>query len=156
MLRSFTSHIKHLKYSSSINTINRSTRSISFQSEYGLFIDGTFVKPEGLSKFSVEAPATGEHLCDVYSADEKIVNIACNTAQETFEDGVWSRIDVRERAKVMNNIAVLLRENIPHLAEMEVAQTGRAVREMKAQLARLPEWFEYFSALIRTHEGMCM
>ncbi len=24
---------------------------------------------------------------------------------------------------------------------------------MNAQLARLPEWFEYFSALIRTHEG---
>eukprot|EP00605_Chrysophyceae_sp_TOSAG23-4_P001833 GSChrysophyteH1.ASY1.ANO1.2023.1 assembled CDS len=24
---------------------------------------------------------------------------------------------------------------------------------MKAQLGRLPEWFEYFSALIRTHEG---
>lgn len=24
---------------------------------------------------------------------------------------------------------------------------------MKAQLARLPEWFEYFGALIRTHEG---
>jgi len=24
---------------------------------------------------------------------------------------------------------------------------------MKAQLARLPEWFEYFAALIRTHEG---
>ncbi len=25
---------------------------------------------------------------------------------------------------------------------MEVAQTGRPVREMKAQLARLPEWFQ--------------
>lgn len=23
------------------------------------------------------------------------------------------------------------------------------------QLARLPEWFEYFAALIRTHEGTC-
>ena len=24
---------------------------------------------------------------------------------------------------------------------------------MRAQLGRLPEWFEYFAALIRTHEG---
>ena len=44
--------------------------------------------------------------------------------------GVWSRADVRERAKVLNNIAAILRENIPRLAEMEVYQTGRAIKEM--------------------------
>ena len=60
-------------------------------------------------------------------------------------------MDVRERAKVLFNIAGNLRTNIPRLAEMEVEQTGRAVREMKAQLARLPEWFEYFGSLIRYH-----
>ena len=34
---------------------------------------------------------------------------------------------------------------------------GRAAcalrREMRAQLGRLPEWFEYFAALVRTQEG---
>ncbi len=29
----------------------------------------------------------------------------------------------------------------------------RSIREMYAQLGRLPEWLEYFGALIRTHEG---
>jgi acyl-CoA reductase-like NAD-dependent aldehyde dehydrogenase len=129
------------------------SRSISFDKEYGVFIDGKFVMPEGTPRFSVEAPATGEHLCDVVSADSVLVDQACDVAQRTYESGVWSRMDVRERARIMNNIAAKLRENIPRMADMEVAQTGRAVREMRAQLARLPEWFEYFAALIRTHEG---
>jgi acyl-CoA reductase-like NAD-dependent aldehyde dehydrogenase len=64
-------------------------------------------------------------------------------------------MDVRDRAKVLNGIAANLRSKIPDLVQIEVAQTGRAIREMKAQLGRLPEWFEYFAALIRTHEGTC-
>ena len=36
---------------------------------------------------------------------------------------------------------------------MESVQTGRCIREMQAQLGRLPEWFEYFGAVCRTHEG---
>jgi len=118
-----------------------------------VFIDGKFVMPKGAEMFSVEAPATGRHLCHVVSADAELVNSACDAAHNSFQSGIWSRADVRERAKVMNKIAADLRINIDWLAELEVAQTGRAVREMKAQLARLPEWFEYFSALIRTHEG---
>ena len=130
-----------------------SLRQVSFEKVYGVWIDGKYVFPESHSSFSVEAPATGQHLCDVVSADEAIVNNACEVAQRTYESGVWSRMDVRQRAKIMTDIAEKLRENIPPMADMEVAQTGRAVREMRAQLARLPEWFEYFAALIRTHEG---
>lgn len=44
---------------------------------------------------------------------------------------------------MLNKIASGLRQRIPVLAEMETHQTGRAVREMKAQLARLPEWWDY-------------
>lgn len=67
--------------------------------------------------------------------------------------GIWSKSDVRDRSKVLFKIADNLRQQIPRLAEMEVQQTGRPVKEMKAQLGRLPEWFEYFGSLIRVHEG---
>lgn len=36
---------------------------------------------------------------------------------------------------------------------MESLQTGRPIREMNAQLQRLPHWLEYNAALIRTFEG---
>lgn len=55
--------------------------------------------------------------------------------------------------QVLNTMAQLLRQRLPELAELETLQTGRAIREMRAQLGRLPEWFEYFAALARTQEG---
>lgn len=137
-----------------VNVFKVSKRSFSiFKDKYGSFVNGQEVFPVNAKYFDVEAPATGNHLCSVVAADKDAVNNAIDIAHATFESGVWSRADVRDRAKVLNKIAENLRANIPRLADMEVAQTGRAVREMKAQLARLPEWFEYFAALIRTHEG---
>lgn len=128
-----------------------------FNKLYGPFVNGNFEFPEHLktNTFAVTSPSTSQHLCEVISADKEYVDRAVNIAHTTFESGVWSRSDVRHRAEVLNKVAANLRLQIPRLAAMEVHQTGRAIREMNAQLARLPEWFEYFAALIRTHEGTC-
>jgi phenylacetaldehyde dehydrogenase len=45
-----------------------------------------------------------------------------------------------------------LRKNVDRLATIEVEQIGRPIREMRFQLSRLPEWFEYFAAMIRVQE----
>lgn len=126
-----------------------------FKNVYGPFINGKEADVKGYrDTFDVCSPATGEKLCSVvHDADD--ITAAVNAAQASYESGVWSRLDVRERAKVLSLCAEALRENMNMLADMEVAQTGRAVKEMKAQLARLPEWFDYFAALIRTQEGTC-
>lgn len=112
-----------------------------FVEEYGYFANGKYCSSPTNNSFNVLAPATGETICRVANLNAKEVNNVIEVAQTTFESGIWSRSDVRERAKVLNKIAENLRLNIPRLAEMEVLQTGRAVREMKAQLARLPEWY---------------
>jgi acyl-CoA reductase-like NAD-dependent aldehyde dehydrogenase len=47
----------------------------------------------------------------------------------------------------------MLEGRIPELARIESLQTGRALREMNAQLGRLPEWLDYYAALLRTHQS---
>jgi acyl-CoA reductase-like NAD-dependent aldehyde dehydrogenase len=102
--------------------------SATFDDTYGPFVNGAFEFPSSLKTFPVHSPATLDHLCHVKSADPEYVDYAVNIAQSTFESGVWSRADVRFRANVLNKIATRLRENIPRLARLEVAQTGRALR----------------------------
>ncbi len=80
------------------------------------------------------APATDEVLCEVASTDKKALNEAVEVADEVYRSGIWSRADVRHRANVLSAISVELKAAIPELLELEVAQTGRAVREMKAQV----------------------
>lgn len=52
----------------------------------------------------------------------------------------------------MDKSADLLSANIEELIALEVRQTGRAVREMNAQVPSLVRWFRYYAALIRTEE----
>jgi acyl-CoA reductase-like NAD-dependent aldehyde dehydrogenase len=56
------------------------------------------------------------------------------------------------RADVLDTIAQRLTEALPSLIPLEVRQTGRAIREMKAQVPTLVKWFKYYAALLRTEE----
>lgn len=116
-------------------SLQSGSRSVSqFRPQYGVFVNGKEVFPESNQFFKVYAPATDEVLCEVASTDAKTLNAAVENADEVYRSGVWSRSDVRHRANVLSAISVQLKEAIPELLELEVAQTGRAVREMKAQV----------------------
>lgn len=53
---------------------------------------------------------------------------------------------------MLDKAAALLTERLPTLIKLEVQQTGRAVREMNAQVPSLVKWFRYYAALLRTEE----
>ncbi|TDL29212.1 aldehyde dehydrogenase [Rickenella mellea] len=98
-------------------------------------------------------PATGQELCTVVSANAELVNSTIDHAHSTFKTGVWSRSSPHHRSSVLTNLANLLEKRVPEFARMEALQTGRTIREMTAQLGRLPEWLIYYSALLRTHQA---
>ena len=62
-------------------------------------------------------------------------------------------MDVRERSEILYNISKILKTYVYDIAYIESLQSGRPLREMNAQLLRLPEWFEYYASYIRIHEG---
>jgi len=101
----------------------------------------------------VHSPWDHRHLFDVAHATAQDVDRAVAAAATAFRDGRWWRQRARERARVLTKAAELLADAVEELAELETAQTGRPVREMRSQLARLPEWFEYFGALAQVDEG---
>ena len=87
-----------------------------------------------------------------HSAGPEDVEQAVQIAQRTFESGIWSRADRSNRADVLEKTASLLVRYLPELIDLEVQQTGRAIREMKAQVPSLVKWFRYYASLIRTEE----
>ncbi|KAF7301913.1 Aldehyde dehydrogenase [Mycena indigotica] len=101
----------------------------------------------------ISNPANGEELSVVELASEADVKQTIAGAQSTFKAGTWSRASPLERSKVLSRLARALESRIPELAEIETLQTGRAIREMKAQLSRLPEWIDYYAALLRTTQA---
>ena len=79
-------------------------------------------------------------LSSVVSASEDYVKGSVENANNAFQSGEWSKASTLHRSKVLSKLARLLEGSIPEFAKLETMQTGRTIREMKAQLARLPEW----------------
>ncbi|KAF2801802.1 aldehyde dehydrogenase-like protein [Mytilinidion resinicola] len=100
----------------------------------------------------VEDPATGEIFAKCWTASAEDVDQVVELANAAFKSGVWSKAPRHIRADVLEKIAELLTKNLPRLIELEVRQTGRAIREMNAQVPSLVKWFKYYAAIIRTEE----
>ncbi|PPQ65576.1 hypothetical protein CVT26_000525 [Gymnopilus dilepis] len=104
------------------------------------------------ARMPVVNPATGERIFTVPYSEQKAVK-TMQDAAAAFESGIWSKAPALTRSKVLSKLADLLREKVPEFARLETLQTGRAIREMQTQLSRLPEWLEYYAALLRTHQS---
>lgn len=103
--------------------------------------------------FEVRNPTSGELLFEVAHATNDDVNEAVKNARNAFADGRWWGMRGRDRNRILNYAAKLLADKIDEFAELESAQTGRTIREMRSQLRRLPEWLEYFGSVAQTIEG---
>ncbi|KAF2738953.1 aldehyde dehydrogenase-like protein [Polyplosphaeria fusca] len=100
----------------------------------------------------IEDPSTGEIFAYCHAASAQDVDEAVQQAHAVFKAGSWSRAPRHVRAHVLDKIADLLTANLPRLVDLEVRQTGRAIREMKAQVPTLVKWFKYYASLIRVEE----
>lgn len=78
---------------------------------------------------------------------------AIDAATEAFEKGPWGRYENGDRARVLNAFADRIDASIVELAELDALQTGRPIREMRAQVGRIAEWFRYFAAMALTYES---
>lgn len=116
-----------------------------------MFINGQN-SPAGTGRyFPVINPFTKEVVAEVAEGDESDVERAVEAAVHAFQHTDWAE-NKEYRYQVLNRLASLLREALPELVELESMMTGRPIREMKAQLARLPEWYEYFASVLKTLE----
>lgn len=104
-------------------------------------------------KIQVINPATEETIATIDSTPLDQVTSIVSSSLENFSSGAWSKADASTRFSVLSKAANLLRARLPEFITLETKQTGRPIREMKAQLSRIPEWLDYFASLARTHEG---
>jgi acyl-CoA reductase-like NAD-dependent aldehyde dehydrogenase len=123
--------------------------SIPHQSNW---INGAYASATA-EKILVVNPATEATIATIDSTPLESVNSIISSSLENFSSGVWSHADASTRFSVLSMAANLLRARLPEFIQLETQQTGRPIREMKAQLFRIPEWLEYFASLARTHEG---
>lgn len=110
-------------------------------------------QPPAEGRIHVINPATESPLFTIDSTPSSTVSSIIQSSLSNFSSGIWSSSSASDRYLVLSKAATLLRSRLPHYIRLETSQTGRPIREMTAQLSRIPEWLEYFASLARTHEG---
>ncbi|HDJ6813260.1 TPA: aldehyde dehydrogenase family protein [Staphylococcus aureus] len=119
---------------------------------YGLFINGEFVKGSSDETIEVTNPATGETLSHITRAKDKDVDHAVEVAQEAFES--WSLTSKSERAQMLRDIGDKLMAQKDKIAMIETLNNGKPIRETTAiDIPFAARHFHYFASVIETEEG---
>jgi acyl-CoA reductase-like NAD-dependent aldehyde dehydrogenase len=114
----------------------------------GLLIGGEYVDAQSGAVLEVRNPATSRVIAEVACAGDEDVARAVQASVDTFERGVWRERSANQRARVLNVLADQIESHLEELYGLETTNNGRPVRETRAQVSRVPDWYRYNAALL--------
>ncbi len=115
------------------------------------FVAGKFCPSVSGEYFPLIDPETEQVAAEIAASTPQDVNNAVEAAMRAWKSSPW-RSAPELRIRCLRALAAKLREDLPRLAEAESQITGRPIREMRAQLGRLPDWYQYFASVAETFE----
>ncbi len=96
------------------------------------FIGGQWVPAASGKTFSTVNPATEEVLAEVAEGDAEDVEQAVRAARDAFEEGEWSRMDARDRGRLMHKLCDLMEAEADDLTLLETLDNGKPIRDARA------------------------
>ncbi|QTD39442.1 aldehyde dehydrogenase [Sporosarcina sp. Te-1] len=115
-----------------------------------LFIGGEYLEALSGETFNTINPATNKKLATVANGGEADTRIAIVTAQRTFESGVWSRMPVEERSKILCRMADLIMMKVDELAYVESMDVGKPIKESRGfDIPRAASNFRFFAEMAK-------
>ncbi|MDP9365864.1 MAG: aldehyde dehydrogenase [Chloroflexota bacterium] len=115
------------------------------------YIDGEFEEPERV--FESVDPATGEPWAVMPEAGPQDVDRGVRAAHRALGDSAWSCLTAGQRGKLLSRLADLVAAAAGDLAALETKDTGKIIRETRAQIAYVAEYYRYFAGLADKAEG---
>ncbi len=118
------------------------------------FIDGKWVPAASGKTFATMNPATEEEIAQVSEGDAADIDRAVKAARRAFESGPWSRIDARDRGRLIYRLADLIEEEIDELAALESLDNGKPVRDARAaDLPLVVDCLRYYAGFADKIQG---
>ena len=117
-----------------------------------LWIDGKSVGALSGRRFPVLNPADGKVLAEVSEGGLEDVDAAVRAAARAAA-GPWGRTNARGRAKVMFQIARLLRENAEEFVLLETRNAGKPLADSRDEIGLAADVFEYYAGAATKHCG---
>ena len=109
-------------------------------------------KVNGNRTFDVLDPSTGKPCAAIARCEEAEIDQAVQAARETYEKH-WRRTTPAERARILHNLAELLRRDHEELARLESTDTGKPLTQARADATAAARYFEFYANTIESLYG---
>jgi aldehyde dehydrogenase (NAD+) len=116
-----------------------------------LFVGGEWVAPEDGGTLESIDPSNGQPWALVAFGGPRDIDRAVAAARRAF--GPWSRLPGHERAALLRRFADLYREKAPELAVLETRDSGRALRESRADIGGHANGYHWYASLADKNSG---
>jgi len=117
----------------------------------GIYYGGGWHEPVAGSRAPTFDPGMGKTLCEVAEATGEDVNKAVKAAREGFK--IWKDTLPLERARILREIAQILRDNARELATIDAANCGNPVAEMMGDARIAAAQTDFFAGLVTEMKG---
>ena len=125
---------------------------VALRQQHGNYIGGEWVAPASGEYFENVTPVTGQVLCRIPRSNAADIDRALDAAHAAKT--AWGKTSVAARARMLEQIAQRMEENLEMLATVETWDNGKAIREtIAADLPLAIDHFRYFAGAIRAQEG---
>ncbi len=110
--------------------------------EIGSFVNGEIVFGSG-EELTLTDPSSGKSFATYKDADSSVVDSAMDAAARAQR--AWMQLTASGRGRVMNEIARTIREHSADIAEIESRSAGRPIRDIRGEVVKVAEMFEYYA-----------
>jgi aldehyde dehydrogenase (NAD+) len=97
-------------------------------------------------------PATGKPLAEVPAGDARDVDAAVAAAKSALA-GSWRRTLPAERGRILHRAAGIIRRDADQIAFVESLDSGKPLREARADIATAARYFEYYAGVADKLQG---
>lgn len=117
----------------------------SFSSDAkGVFIGNAWRPAASGRTIPVIAPADGMGFAVIAAGGGEDVDRAVKAARGAIEDGAWGRMSAVERGRVLSRFALAVADHAEELASIEARDTGKPMRQARADIAACARYFEFY------------
>jgi aldehyde dehydrogenase (NAD+)/betaine-aldehyde dehydrogenase len=115
------------------------------------YIDGAF--GDAAATFESLDPFTEQPWALMPAASAEDVDRAVQAAHRALYSSPWADMTATARGKLLTKLGDLVAEHAPRLAELETRDTGKIIRETRAQIGYVAEYYRYFGGLADKLQG---
>ncbi|WP_274426347.1 aldehyde dehydrogenase family protein [Chelativorans sp. YIM 93263] len=107
-------------------------------------IDGKSVDAVSGERINVVCPSDGQVFASIPASGKADIDQAVGAARHAFDEGPWARMPAVERGRCLTRLGQLVEKHADELAALESRDTGKPVRQGKADVTATMRYYEFY------------